>query len=80
MWYRKKPMWYRNFSATCLSDTTSEIISNRAGSQDLLVRVAGENLASRVPESVGGKCEQFALGLPKFAPTWQLVRESNVTF
>ncbi len=24
------PMWYRNFSATCLSDTTSEIISNRA--------------------------------------------------
>jgi hypothetical protein len=23
------PMWYRNFSATCLSDTTSEIISNR---------------------------------------------------
>jgi hypothetical protein len=24
-------MWYRNFSATCLSDTTSEIISNRAG-------------------------------------------------
>jgi hypothetical protein len=29
MWYRKKPMWYRNFSATCLSDTTSEIISNR---------------------------------------------------
>jgi hypothetical protein len=22
------PMWYRNFSATCLSDTTSEIISN----------------------------------------------------
>jgi hypothetical protein len=30
MWYRKKPMWYWNFSATCLSDTTSEIISNRA--------------------------------------------------
>jgi hypothetical protein len=25
------PMWYRNFSATCLSDTTSEIISNRVG-------------------------------------------------
>jgi hypothetical protein len=23
------PMWYRNISATCLSDTTSEIISNR---------------------------------------------------
>jgi hypothetical protein len=33
MWYRKKPMWYRNFSATCLSDTTSEIISNREGFQ-----------------------------------------------
>ncbi len=30
MWYRKKPLWYRIFSATCLSDTTSEIISNRA--------------------------------------------------
>jgi hypothetical protein len=24
------PMWYRNFSATCLSDTRTEIISNRA--------------------------------------------------
>jgi hypothetical protein len=23
------PMWYRNFSATCLSDTRTEIISNR---------------------------------------------------
>jgi hypothetical protein len=30
------PMWYRNFSATCLSDTTSEIISNRLYKRRLL--------------------------------------------
>jgi hypothetical protein len=45
---------------------------------DLLVRIAGENLAESVPESIGDRSEQFALGLQKFAPTRQFVCESKV--
>ncbi len=39
----------------------------------LLVRVAGESLASSVPESASERCEQRALGLQKFAPDWEFV-------
>ncbi len=43
------PMWYRNFSATCLSDTTSEIISNRVSpDHDLKSVCRFENLKSSV--------------------------------
>jgi hypothetical protein len=43
----------------------------------LLVRAAGENLAKNIAESVGKRCEQFALGLPEFTSTLQLTRESK---
>jgi hypothetical protein len=46
MWYREKPMWYRYFRCgigifplRAFSDTTSEIISNRA---DVLSREGSE--------------------------------------
>jgi hypothetical protein len=45
-----------------------------------MVRAAGENLAKNIAESVGERCEQFAIGLPEFPPTWQLVCESDITF
>jgi hypothetical protein len=47
---------------------------------NLLVGIARENLASSVPESESERCEQFALGLQKFAPDRQLVREPEVNF
>ncbi len=46
----------------------------------MLVGIAGENLASSVPEFVGERCEQFALGLQKFAPNRQLAREPEIVF
>jgi hypothetical protein len=45
---------------------------------NLLVRIAGENLASSVPESASERCEQCALGLPKLAPNRQHARQSNI--
>jgi hypothetical protein len=41
---------------------------------NLLVRVAGESLASSVEESESERCEQCALGLQKLAPNRQLAR------
>jgi hypothetical protein len=46
----------------------------------LLVRAAGENLASSAPESVSEECEQCALGLQKIASNRQLARQSEVVF
>jgi hypothetical protein len=46
----------------------------------MLVRVAGESLAESDRESAGERCEQFALGLQKFAPNRELARESEVAF
>jgi hypothetical protein len=45
---------------------------------NLLVRIAGENLASSVPESVSEKCEQCALGLQKPPPDRQLASKPKV--
>jgi hypothetical protein len=45
---------------------------------NLLVRIAGESLASSAPESASRRCQQCALGLQKFAPNRQLERESEV--
>jgi hypothetical protein len=44
---------------------------------NLLVRIAGESLASSAPESAGERCEQCALGLQKLAPNRQLTRQSD---
>jgi hypothetical protein len=46
----------------------------------MLVRIAGESLAESDRESVGERCEQFALGLQKFAPNRELVCESEIVF
>jgi hypothetical protein len=46
----------------------------------MLVRVAGESLAESDRESAGERCEQFALGLQKFAPNRELACESEVAF
>ncbi len=44
---------------------------------NLLVRIAGESLASSAPESASERCEQCALGLQKLAPNRQLARQSE---
>ncbi len=46
----------------------------------MLVRIAGESLVESDRESAGGRCEQFALGLQKFAPNRKLACESEVAF
>jgi hypothetical protein len=46
----------------------------------MLVRVAGESLAESDRESAGERCEQFALGLQKFAPNRELACESEIVF
>jgi hypothetical protein len=46
----------------------------------MLVRVAGESLAESDRESAGERCEQFALGLQKFAPHRELACESKIVF
>jgi hypothetical protein len=43
----------------------------------LLVRIAGESLASSLEESVSERFEQRALGLQKLAPNRQLARQSK---
>jgi hypothetical protein len=45
---------------------------------NLLVRIAGENLASSAPESASERCEQCALGLQKFPPNRQFARQSKI--
>jgi hypothetical protein len=47
---------------------------------NMLVRIAGESLAESDRESAGERCEQFALGLQKFAPHRELSCESEVVF
>jgi hypothetical protein len=47
---------------------------------NLLVGIAGENLAESVPESEGERCQQFALGLQKFTSNIQLACETKVIF
>jgi hypothetical protein len=65
--------WY-----SCIS-ITRFLVSNYAFlGANLLVGIAGENLAQSIPESVGERSEQFALGLQQFAPNRQLVCESKV--
>ncbi len=59
-----------------LNGKTSLIIKF-AGSH-MLVRVAGENLASSAPESASERCEQCALGLQKLASNRQLARQSEI--
>jgi hypothetical protein len=44
----------------------------------LLVRIAGESLASSAPESVSERCEQCALGLQKFTSNRQLARQYEI--
>ncbi len=46
----------------------------------MLVRIAGESLAESDRESVGERCEQFALGLQKFAPDRELACEFGFAF
>jgi hypothetical protein len=47
---------------------------------NMLVRVAGESLAESDRESTGERCEQFALGLQKFARNRELACDSEVVF
>jgi hypothetical protein len=46
----------------------------------MLVRIAGESLAESDRESAGERCEQFALGLQKFAQDRELACQSEVAF
>jgi hypothetical protein len=43
-----------------------------------LDRIAGESLASSVPESVSERCEQCALGLQKIAWNRELVSKPKI--
>jgi hypothetical protein len=46
---------------------------------NLLVRAAGESLASSAPVSTGKRCKQCALGLRKFAPKLEFACKPKAT-